>query len=203
MDSMRVVAGPVDPVGRLEVASYHRRFFRPPARIVAAEIVGSAPVNAPNGTATDCKPFSETSGITQLHSATYSNTSTINSTGVQYAWSVTEVGSRTDFPATPAEPAGPLQANGVPALSNTRGSIRVFISCKDREFRAWVLDEVLGEVQWVSAVSGHLHPNQTLLRGYKLSLRNPRAPSWVNSKTHKEYGSRSKKIEWWTLPARG
>ncbi|KAH7060953.1 hypothetical protein BKA62DRAFT_424685 [Auriculariales sp. MPI-PUGE-AT-0066] len=201
---MRVIAGPVDPLGRLPVTLYRGDLFRPPPRhavaylgMETAAVTSSlAAANVSESVATNCTTSLETR-------AKYSKISTINSTGVQYAWSVTEVDSKTDFPFMPPEPCGPLHFDAPATISGTRGSICAFISCKDREFQAWVLDEVHGAARWVPASSGHAHPNQTVLKGYKLNLRNPRAPSWVNSKTHREYQSRSKELDWWTLPPRG
>ncbi|KAH7074337.1 hypothetical protein BKA62DRAFT_678833 [Auriculariales sp. MPI-PUGE-AT-0066] len=112
----------------------------------------------------------------------------IASTGILFAWAVTEVDSVADFPKEPPEPAGPAHAslNG-PTLDGTPGSIRIFLSVKDHDYCVWVLHPTAGHNEWVKAKPGNGHPNRTVLPGYRLNLRNPRSPSWVTEKTYKEY----------------
>ncbi|KAH7070016.1 hypothetical protein BKA62DRAFT_778970 [Auriculariales sp. MPI-PUGE-AT-0066] len=129
---------------------------------------------------------------------TRSGSGSIASTGILFAWAVTEVDSVADFPKEPPEPAGPAHAslNG-PTLDGTPGSIRIFLSVKDHDYCVWVLHPTAGHNEWVKAKPGNGHPNRTVLPGYRLNLRNPRSPSWVTEKTYKEYSAPSKQVLWW------
>ncbi|KAH7107101.1 hypothetical protein BKA62DRAFT_668139 [Auriculariales sp. MPI-PUGE-AT-0066] len=193
--SARIVAGPVNPQGRLLVSTWDSKVFLPP-RIVtdgshSREKV--APVVAP-------AMYGTSSIVKQPEiGGTHSGTGSIASTGIRYAWAATEVDSATDFPAEPPESAGVLlpASTDRPTLEGTPGSIRIYLSVKDKEFRVWVLRSIGGHSKWVISMSGDLHPNQEALQGYRLNMRNPRAPSWVQEKTYRMYEAPSKRVEWW------
>ncbi|KAH7106685.1 hypothetical protein BKA62DRAFT_797839 [Auriculariales sp. MPI-PUGE-AT-0066] len=187
--SARIVAGPINPQGRILVSTWDSNVFLPP-RFLMTDFLHPREKLKPEVT------HSIGAIVKQAEiGGTHVGTGNIASTGIRYSWATTEVDSTADFPSEPPESAGVLPATAdKPKLEGSPGSIRVYLSVKDRDFRVWVLRSVGGRSKWVTSISGDLHPNQEVLQGYRLNMRNPRTPSWVQEKTYKMYEAPSKRI---------
>ncbi|KAH7097052.1 hypothetical protein BKA62DRAFT_774611 [Auriculariales sp. MPI-PUGE-AT-0066] len=185
--SARIVAGPINPQGRILVSTWDSNVFLPP-RFLTTDFLHPREKLKPEVT------HSIGAIVKQAEiGGTHVGTGNIASTGIRYSWATTEVDSTADFPSEPPESAGVLPATAdKPKLEGSPGSIRVYLSVKDRDFRVWVLRSVGGCSKWVTSISGDLHPNQEVLQGYRLNMRNPRTPSWVQEKTYKMF----KPVHW-------
>jgi len=92
----------------------------------------------------------------------------------------------------PPERAGPLQPGLQVTLSNTLGNIIVY-RCMDA-VKVWVLRYSSEDVPaWVEANEGDPHPEADALKGYSLSMKNPKKPSWVKLETLQQYQSKGKR----------
>ncbi|KAH7061614.1 hypothetical protein BKA62DRAFT_679901 [Auriculariales sp. MPI-PUGE-AT-0066] len=168
-----IIAGPVNPQGWTLIATWDGKLFLPP--------------QPPTTDDMHLREKMTPRIVLLIHSPDVKAKQPEISTSICYAWAATEVGSASDFPAEPPESAAvlPAAAAGKAALKGTHGSIRVTCQRRTKIFK------------WVTSMSGDLHPNQEVLQGYRLNVRNPHAPSWVQEKTYRMYESPSKRVEWW------
>ncbi|KAH7101819.1 hypothetical protein BKA62DRAFT_770303 [Auriculariales sp. MPI-PUGE-AT-0066] len=200
----RAIAGPVNPLGRFPFSAYNPSHFRAPIALPSsarnefdASKVSEETPQAPLTRARPARDKYDSIQIVNSNSPIEVITSGVNcitSTGRRYFVLVTEWTSATALPETPPEPAGPIQSNQLePTLSGTVGSIRVIISYETKRAYCWILTVAHdGRLVWLKATAGQLHPDQQVLTGYKLSVRDPEAPSWVSASTYSQYGAPSK-----------